>query len=286
MEFNQNLIEEVREGKAVIDFFSTGVGGNTILLNKILKEVFPKCTRIANGTCNYYEKYVSAGDTGYSGWDGISRTNKKKYTLSDFLIAGKMIGYKFKKGCLKFESAAKKIIGSNGEFKSIQYPQCCFQTNSESTRLLKEAGVLDLWFEPVYEEQYKVGDYFVCNLKRNNYEGELDKIYKCTEIRDNLLYFDSCRAIEKERCRKATQQEIDSIRNLPEINNYKGKLEGDYVIYGCAKFHKDFFINILKASESNAGLDRNVSFITLTSGVEIKLEQIKQIVDFINGNKH
>ena len=98
---------------------------------------------------------------------------------------------------------------------------------SHSIRNLKKAGVLDLWFEPVYREE----------------------------------------------------------KQLPKINGYEGKMDGDYIIYGsnCAKFHKDFFTDLVHLKPQ--GQNRAIKSITLDSGVTITMEQINKIVDYINSKK-
>lgn len=70
--------------------------------------------------------------------------------------------------------------------------------------------------------------------------------------------------------------------SLPTINGYSGKMEGDFIIYGsnCAKFHKDFFIDL--SSIYNLDGNRYLKSIKLSSDVEISIEEIKQIVEYIN----
>ena len=91
---------------------------------------------------------------------------------------------------------------------------------------LREAGVLELWFEPVYKE----------------------------------------------------------IRKLPKINNYEGKLVNKqdcvYVQYGCAEFHKTFFKDLLGLNDYKGS--RKIYSVKLNSGVEITMDEVKQIVDFLN----
>lgn len=76
---------------------------------------------------------------------------------------------------------------------------------------------------------------------------------------------------------------------LPVINGYQGKIEGDLVIYGnnCAKFNKQFFLDLYLVLDTIYSKDQNRSIksITLGSEVVITVEQIKQIVEYINANK-
>ena len=95
---------------------------------------------------------------------------------------------------------------------------------------LEYAGVLNLWFEPVYVEEKK----------------------------------------------------------LPKINNYEGKIEGDYVVYGsnCAKFHKNFFLQLSQFKQTNSSSqNRTIKSVTLSSGVTIQMEDVYKVADFLNENK-
>ena len=78
------------------------------------------------------------------------------------------------------------------------------------------------------------------------------------------------------------------------INGYDMKQEGDYVVFGCAKFHHNrlrelnntvlSWESLHKDNDrvtSNPLNNRYIKSITLDSGVEITVEQLKQIVDNI-----
>lgn len=71
-----------------------------------------------------------------------------------------IVGYKLIKP--EYESAAAKIIGNEGA-KLINLGDRNFDINSIVCDKLREAGVLDLWFAPVYksyEKFIKMGDAF------------------------------------------------------------------------------------------------------------------------------
>lgn len=87
---------------------------------------------------------------------------------------------------------------------------------------MKKAGVLDLWFEPVYAPQIQ----------------------------------------------------------LPTINGYQGSYKSGIIKYGCAEFSKMFFEH-LNSTNSHLG-NRTIKSIKLSSDVEITIEEIKQIVEYIN----
>ena len=66
----------------------------------------------------------------------------------------KLIGYNLKKDCAQFEQASFAIINSHsveGNTKFVNKNGVDFTEDSKYCAWLKEANVLDLWFEPVYE---------------------------------------------------------------------------------------------------------------------------------------
>lgn len=125
----------------------------------------------------------------------------------------------------EYEKAVDDIINANiGYFndKSLNIKECPI-----SIEKLRKAGVLDIWFEPVYKEEKK----------------------------------------------------------LPKINGYEGKISGNQIIYGnsCAIFTSKFFQDLKKLDEENkfSGSTRRIKSITLNTGVEITIEQIQEIVEFL-----
>lgn len=79
---------------------------------------------------------------------------------------------------------------------------------------------------------------------------------------------------------------------LPEINGYKGIIENNQIVYGCAKFNKSYFGNVIREIElfnrkikDEVSGNRPIKSITLDSNVTITIDQLKQIVDYINNNK-
>ena len=63
---------------------------------------------------------------------------------------------------------------------------------------------------------------------------------------------------------------------LPEINGHEGKIDGDEVIYGCAKFDIKFF-KLIQEGHCYSNV-RDIKSITLDSGVIITMKQIEQII--------
>lgn len=207
----------------------------------------------------------------------------------------KIIGYKLVKP--EYEEAVKKITGytkwdyvnlkdcEGKHYIPVKFETACYDA-------LKEAGVLDLWFEPVYEEEkYKTDDIVIAKCINTEYIGKyidnehlkdwvLLSFLKNTNKRGNGGSF-------SKTLRKATKEEIEEYNRpkLPVINGYDGRIEGDYVIYGCARFDKDWFRNLyVHLSHHLYKNTRKTMSIKLDSGVEITMEQIKQIVGYLNKN--
>lgn len=131
----------------------------------------------------------------------------------------KIIGWKLVKP--EYKEAIKKIADAeNFDFEGFEINGVSSFTHV--TKKLKEAGVLDLWFEKVCAPKY----------------------------------------------------------SLPTINGYSGSYKNGIIKYGCAEFSKMFFEH-LNSTSSHIG-NRTIKSIKLSSDVEITIEEIKQIVEYIN----
>jgi len=100
-------------------------------------------------------KYLNEGeDTFPKPWIGNQITTEqfRQYVLRH---EEKHIGYILKPECEKYREAALKIIGATA-LHDLVYKSYHFSKNSEGARNLKEAGVLDLWFNRAYKLEYKI----------------------------------------------------------------------------------------------------------------------------------
>jgi len=139
----------------------------------------------------------------------------KIHILKESIMEKEILEYKLK--FAEYIKAANTITGT-----STDYTKHGFIPDSVAYKKLKEAGVLDLWFEKVYAPKY----------------------------------------------------------SLPTINGYSGSYENGIIKYGCAEFSKMFFEH-LNSTNSHLG-NRTIKSIKLSSDVEISIEEIKQIVEYIN----
>lgn len=109
----------------------------------------------------------------------LYKKNKDFKAIYKETMEKEIIGYKLKKDCKQYEESAVKIIDSKGSrfYGTVGSPL--------DIETLRKAGVLDLWFEPVYkEESFKKGDYIVITesdlVSKGNYF-HIGGIYKLTE---------------------------------------------------------------------------------------------------------
>jgi len=132
----------------------------------------------------------------------------------------KIIGYKLTKP--EYKEAVIKICNySVFDFKRFE-----IEVSEGAVEHLQKAGVLDLWFEPVYEEEkFKVGDWVttttdVCNSYVKHKKGE---VFQITEIKSEFVFFSSNGAVRNDRIRKATEEEIKKAQII-EIGGYEVKI--------------------------------------------------------------
>ena len=88
----------------------------------------------------------------------------KDIKFNDKAMEKQIIGYKLKKDCQQYKEAAIKITNNSSLFQyTREFHGYDFSTESQVKIDLEKAGVLTLWFEPVYKEEYKykVGDWVV-----------------------------------------------------------------------------------------------------------------------------
>jgi len=108
-------------------------------------------------TTSYYIK---------SGYTEITFEQFKKYVLKqkeEKTVEKKIIGYKLVKE--EYREAAAKIAKVT---TFTLYNDTHLSVNSDAEHCLRKAGVLNLWFEPVYEEEkYNIGDWItITDLKQ------------------------------------------------------------------------------------------------------------------------
>lgn len=144
---------------------------------------------------------------------------------------------------------------------------------------LEEYGVFDIWFEEVHPE-FKSGDYIYIIHTGNIYE-----IQDCEVIEDELHWntvgMDRGYKYKYRFCtylsnlRPATAEEIEEYNNrqfnLPSINGYKGRQDGEYIVYGCKSIHIQDFRKLYEAC-----MYADVSSVII-EGHQIQMETLQEI---------
>lgn len=174
------------------------------------------CYFSSNTNCPYlhYIKETSSSSKLKEGYTEITFDQFKKYVLKE-TMEKEIIGYKLKEDCKQYEEAVKKLADKhvlnwwdNNAQNNLNKDKYNFASGDLKNpkhlcSILNNAGVLDLWFEPIYKEEEKI-----------LYFGEV----KFT-IQDNIAktqYGD----VTKEEIKKA----IDYIQNPPKLAGYELKL--------------------------------------------------------------
>jgi hypothetical protein len=134
----------------------------------------------------------------------------------------KIVGYKLTKP--EYKEAVMKICNySVFDFKRFE-----IEVSEWAVEHLQKAGVLDLWFEPVYEqeEEFKIGDWVTTTTDVSiSYEKpKKGEVFQITEIKSEFVFFSSNCAVRTDRVRKATEEEIKKAQII-EIGGYEVKIK-------------------------------------------------------------
>lgn len=175
---------------------------------------------------------------------GFAEIIKKRETI---------LGYKLFK--TEFRNAVVSITGTDKIIKNEGLLK--FAGDNQHIKNLEEAGVLELWFEKIYREDYKVGDIVV--LTSNNDMDKERKFYsnnhrvptniplKIIELNKsniggfNWLNFEGfeCGGVSSNQARKATAQEIEEFNlTLPKIGCEFGEVTERHIKYGDKNLSK------------------------------------------------
>ena len=177
------------------------------------------CIDESSGKYNYLKKKYN--------YTEITFEQFKKYVLKNNNMENnkQIIGYKLIKE--EYREAAYKIANTSWFFNGI----VDFQENCYIEKKLKEAGVLDLWFEKVYGKEFKVGDWIISpnaiEPKACKIESINEEYYKCEDTNPNKLGFKK----DIEDLRLATTEEIEKAQKtiVKMYSSNKGEFEIEVV---------------------------------------------------------
>jgi len=202
-----------------------------------------------------------------------------------------IIGYKLKESCNGYYRAVGQLNISFSVSRSMLIDKYPTVINN-----LKKAGVLDLWFDPIYKEEFKVGDWVVVindgfNIHGQIKNGDIKKITSRDKVNNlydwGVSFSDGSNGGHNrsiyECLRKATPEEIKLAQEpLITINDYKGEFFDEYILFGCAKISKDLILSIntlMSIEESDRYPYKPLNSIIIGKGTFTK-EQIKEIAEY------
>ena len=252
------------------------------------------------------KKHISFGYKEYKGEMYILH-EEISYCESDFYMTKEsdIIKLAKKQGLIKQDSMEKEIIGYkcpvdlfNGNIKK---DWILFKDSDGNTYRPKGQGplhalpkeIVETW-EPVYKEEFKVGDWITItgNVNRGWLVETRIRTFKITREKTQYSggrYFGISGAGYKNsglytEARLATPEEIESTKTpYIVINTYEGEFFDDYVTFGCAEISKEVFIDLFTCKEY-PNTNRDVESVTIGKGTFTK-EQIKQIAEYYLNKK-
>ena len=177
------------------------------------------CIDESSGKYNYLKKKYN--------YTEITFEQFKKYVLKNNNMENnkQIIGYKLIKE--EYREAAYKIANVSCFFNGM----VDFEENCYIEKNLKEAGVLDLWFEKVYEKEFKIGDWIidpsVSEPEASKIKSINKKYYKCEGDDPEILGFSK----DRKNLRLATPEEIAKAQKtiVKMYSSNKGEFEIEVV---------------------------------------------------------
>lgn len=233
---------------------------------KVTEENYEKFKHLRQLTLsNGYITSISYGNLSWGSWCSFIPSNYEEipFEMFEYFILKpiqekikenkmekKLIGYKLN-GKVTVEQLAK-LLDCNENTKDCMF---FWEPNLKSpvVQRAKNLGILDIWFNPVYEEPYKVGDWVIFEGYSSDYDGKAVQITKIES--DFYVYFtpsekSSHNASMAHIKRKATQEEIEEVETSQiEIQDYKAKFDKESVTFGCMTFTKEDLDNLFQLEQ-------------------------------------
>lgn len=191
------------------------------------------------------------------GYTEISFEQFKQYILKEKQtnMEKKIIGYKFKKDCEKFNQAAVQICQPT-DIKDFTEEGYTVNMTADSVckRKLEDANVLDLWFTPVFEEEEKpleVGDFIMETWESSPFYNK--QCFKVIAVSINAIKYDrSDSLVDKDKVRRATKEEEKTYKLRIIIHDYLAELENGKIKFGCQSFSKETLLELKDLFERSA----------------------------------
>jgi hypothetical protein len=204
----------------------------------------------------------------------------------------KIIGYKLK--FVEYKDAVR-VISDDNEFDFDLFKRE-WQQYPSTKKKLERAKLLNVWFEPVYEYDFKVGDYVTVIKEAPSYEGKVNKTYLITNIDGQSLYFADMRAINTKlvEVRLATPEEIEAINNKVINIGFDVKIKNKRAFVGNDDI-TEFVLGLVKQYNNldygtHGGFGHKIKDITFSKtgckSVDTKLSDWKKIYDEIKPSSY
>lgn len=264
--FEYYTLTEFFEGKVAIRVTEKNIDMLYILLKKD--------ARFDNLTKNDLGHYVgsnliclSDGSYGVSAKQPSTIKTKLPEEIVDDTIKNAI--YKLKKDW--HEPAVKALLGAD------QNRNVDIISDKREISRLREAMVLDLWFEEEIIIKFKIGDFV-------RVVGSGSQVYTVEHIDEknkmlSIKHWENAMLVKfrMDQVMLLTEREVKKELSLPEIRGYQGVDIGEYLKYGCANLNKDWF------ESSN---NRFINSITLNNGVMISGQEINKIRKYLYYANH
>lgn len=193
----------------------------------------------------------------------------------------KVIGYKLVKK--EYAEAAVQIEGNLKIGLAIKDDQILDSQHAKSVEKLRKAGVLELWFEEVYEEEFKEGSYIyvknsgfrIGSCKVSIKEGDIKKIKSFnndTDYTQNIQFTDGSYGgadgnLYTRYLRLATPEEITkATEKVMKIGNFELKVTSEGIFHATE--------DITKYTESLINSFRNVILNSKFHGCDCHVKEI------------
>jgi hypothetical protein len=230
---NQKLIKQLQEGKIAVHNDAT-----LEELEEVINKAFPKDDDTLHGVFTYYQKSEN-----YASWIGHDKTNLPSYSVKEFLkeetmekkkIVGWKVPYDMYEGYIK----TGDILSTNVTDKYAYW----YINGKINNDICIPLEFVKTW-EPVYEQEFKVGDYVTVIKAVRGFNGEEGKTYKIfgwQEKHENKFYYtEDCQPTintNEVKVRLATPEEIEKKVSTIKIGDYEVKFTPNGVVIENVKY--------------------------------------------------
>jgi hypothetical protein len=211
---------------------------------------------ISNGVFTYYTgiSFTSISTNGRHVYFKDSLIEKWAEIKTENTMEKKIKGYELVKS--EYLAPARRILDC---MPSNDHHPLGIIGHKDDIERLKNAGVLDIWFEPVYIETYNVGDWVYIEGTAGSLGLPLKSTGDIVQI-DEISALDVTFVRHGKRCasnpanikRLATESEYKKyLEPKVTIKGYTAKIGETTVTFGCQTYSKEFIIELANCLDNN-----------------------------------